>query len=103
MCCTAGLPMQIALNMLLARARPHRLLIEPTGLGHPREVLASLAAPHYRELIDLRATVTLVDARQVRRGDLARPPHLQRAAGRIRRHCRQQGRPLRPRRPALPC
>ncbi|MDJ0877882.1 MAG: GTP-binding protein [Halieaceae bacterium] len=70
MCCTAGLPMQIALNMLLARARPHRLLIEPTGLGHPREVLASLAARHYRELIDLRATVTLVDARQVRRGDL---------------------------------
>ncbi len=70
MCCTAGLPMQIALNMLLARAKPHRLLIEPTGLGHPREVLASLAAPHYRELIDLRATVTLVDARQVSRGEL---------------------------------
>ncbi len=69
MCCSAGLPMQIALNMLLARAKPHRLLIEPTGLGHPREVLASLAAPHYRELIDLRATVTLVDARQVRHGD----------------------------------
>ncbi len=70
MCCTAGLPMQIALSMLLTRAKPHRLLIEPTGLGHPREVLASLAAPHYRELLSLRATVTLVDARQVRRGDL---------------------------------
>ena len=70
MCCTAGLPMQIALNMLLARAKPQRLLIEPTGLGHPKEVLASLAAPHYRELIDLRVTLTLVDARQVRRGDL---------------------------------
>ncbi len=33
MCCAAGLPMQMALNMLLARARPDRLLIEPTGLS----------------------------------------------------------------------
>jgi len=39
MCCAAGLPMQIALNQLLQRAKPDRLLIEPTGLGHPVEVL----------------------------------------------------------------
>ena len=43
MCCAAGLPMQVALNQLLAKARPHRLLIEPTGLGHPREVLETLS------------------------------------------------------------
>ena len=42
MCCTAGLPMQMAMNMLLARAKPDRLLIEPTGLGHPYEVLVGL-------------------------------------------------------------
>lgn len=65
MCCAAGLPMQIALNMLLTRAKPHRLLIEPTGLGHPLEVLSVLAAEHYREVLDLRATLTLVDARKV--------------------------------------
>ncbi|CAA0090012.1 Zinc-binding GTPase YeiR [Zhongshania aliphaticivorans] len=65
MCCAAGLPMQIALNMLLSRAKPHRLLIEPTGLGHPKEVLAVLAAEHYKEVLDLRATITLVDARKV--------------------------------------
>ena len=46
MCCAAGLPMQIALNQLLARAKPHRLLIEPTGLGHPIEVLETLDQPH---------------------------------------------------------
>ena len=33
MCCAAGLPMQVALNQLLASARPDRMLIEPTGLG----------------------------------------------------------------------
>lgn len=65
MCCAAGLPMQIALNMLLARAKPHRLLIEPTGLGHPKEVLAVLTAEHYRTVLDLHATITLIDARKV--------------------------------------
>lgn len=65
MCCAAGLPMQIALNMLLARAKPNRLLIEPTGLGHPKEVMAVLASEHYREVLDLRATITLVDARKI--------------------------------------
>ena len=65
MCCAAGLPMQIALNMLLARAKPHRLLIEPTGLGHPKEVLAVLISKHYRQALDLRATITLVDARKI--------------------------------------
>ena len=65
MCCAAGLPMQMALNMLLARAKPDRLLIEPTGLGHPKEVLSVLATEHYQEVLDLRATLTLVDARKV--------------------------------------
>ena len=65
MCCTAGLPMQIALNMLLSRSKPHRLLIEPTGLGHPEEVLAVLSSDYYREVLDLHATLTLVDARKI--------------------------------------
>jgi G3E family GTPase len=63
MCCAAGLPMQIALNQLIRRARPHRLLIEPSGLGHPREILDTLRSDYNRELIDLRATLALVDAR----------------------------------------
>jgi G3E family GTPase len=66
MCCTAGLPMQMALTMLLARAKPDRLLIEPTGLGHPEEVLATLSGEHYKKVLDLRATITLVDARKVK-------------------------------------
>jgi G3E family GTPase len=57
--------MQIALNMLLARAKPHRLLIEPTGLGHPKEVLQTLSAEHYREVLDIRATLTLIDVRKL--------------------------------------
>ena len=65
MCCTAGLPMQVALNQLLKSARPDRLLIEPTGLGHPKEVLQALTADAYRDVIDVQKIITLVDARQL--------------------------------------
>lgn len=65
MCCAAGLPMQVALNQLLSRARPDRLLIEPTGLGHPLEVLQVLSSEHYREVLSIQKIVTLVDARQL--------------------------------------
>jgi G3E family GTPase len=65
MCCTSGLPMQIALNQLISYAKPHRLLIEPTGLGHPKEVLASLQQAHYQDTFSINSTLTLVDARLV--------------------------------------
>ncbi|MGF1779000.1 CobW family GTP-binding protein [Vibrio nomapromontoriensis] len=65
MCCTAGLPMQIALSQLLSEARPDRLLIEPTGLGHPKEVLQVLSTEHYRKILSLQKNITLVDARKL--------------------------------------
>jgi G3E family GTPase len=65
MCCAAGLPMQIALNQLLARAKPDRLLIEPTGLGHPIEVLEVLTAEYYFNVLSIEKIVTLVDARNL--------------------------------------
>lgn len=65
MCCTNGLPMQMALNLLLKESKPHRLLIEPTGLGHPKEVLAILSGEYYREVLNLQATLSLVDARKI--------------------------------------
>ena len=65
MCCTAGLPMQMALTMLLAKAKPQRLLIEPTGLGHPEEVMGVLTGDNYKGVLDLGATITLVDARKI--------------------------------------
>lgn len=68
MCCAAGLPMQIALNQLLSEAKPDRLLIEPTGLGHPKEVLEVLSSEHYRKVLSLQKNVTLVDARKLSDG-----------------------------------
>ncbi|WP_318463449.1 CobW family GTP-binding protein [Photobacterium leiognathi] len=65
MCCTAGLPMQIALNQLLSEAKPDRLLIEPTGLGHPKEVMQVLSTEYYRDVLSLQKNITLVDARKL--------------------------------------
>jgi len=65
MCCAAGLPMQIALNQLLTQAKPDRLLIEPTGLGHPKEILQVLCAENYQGVLALQKTLTLVDARKL--------------------------------------
>lgn len=65
MCCAAGLPMKVALNQLLGKTKPDRLLIEPTGLGHPKEVLQVLSSIHYRGLLSLHKTLTLVDARKL--------------------------------------
>ena len=66
MCGTAGLSMQIALSRLLANDRPDRLLIEPTGLGHPREVLEILCSESYKNVLSVQKTLTLVDARKLR-------------------------------------
>ena len=65
MCCSSGIPLHMALNMLLARAKPDRLIIEPSGLGHPRELIEALTDQHYSSLLSLGATVTLIDARKI--------------------------------------
>jgi len=65
MCCTAGLPMRVALAQLLRRAKPDRLLIEPTGLGHPKEVLQTLNDVDFKGVLDVQNILTLVDARHL--------------------------------------
>lgn len=64
-CCVAGLPMKIALNMMIATTKPDRILIEPTGLGHPEEIINTLTGEYYDTVLDLRATITLVDPRKL--------------------------------------
>jgi G3E family GTPase len=65
LCCTNHLPLQVALSQLLTRAKPSRVLIEPTGLGHPARVLEALREPHWQQVLQLQATLTLVDAREL--------------------------------------
>ena len=66
MCCVGDLPMQVALNNIIAKVRPDRLLIEPSGLGHPQEIIDTLSSGQYAELLDLRAVLCLLDPRRLR-------------------------------------
>ena len=66
LCCVGSAGMQVGLNRLIRGSKPDRILIEPTGLGHPAQLIQQLTGPAYGEVIDLRATIGLVDARMLR-------------------------------------
>lgn len=66
-CCASAPYLPVALHFLLLDARPERLLIETTGLGHPARLLDMLRAS-YRDRLEVRATLGLVDP-----ADLAQP------------------------------
>lgn len=65
LCCAAGVPTQVAVTQLLARAKPDRLLIEPTGLGHPKEILKTLSSKQFVEVLSLKASICLFDPRKL--------------------------------------
>ena len=61
-CCSSDAPIEFTLMELIQQTNPDRVLIEPTGLGHPAKVLDALRGPWFRGVIDLRATICLADA-----------------------------------------
>ena len=62
LCCVNGLPFQVGLGRLLRRARPQRLFIEASGLGHPTALLQQLAAPPWQGVLALQPLVMVLDA-----------------------------------------
>ncbi len=63
-CCTSQLPLQIAISRLLSDHHPQRLLIEPTGLAHPRELILQLSAPHWQTALQMNAVMTVLSGEQ---------------------------------------
>ena len=61
MCCAAGVPLHVAINQLIKATRPHRLLIEPSGLGHPQRILDTLKSEHFQGVLDIHASICLID------------------------------------------
>src|SRR5262245_60857739 len=66
-CCAAAPFLPVTIHFLLLEARPARLLIETTGLGHPARLLDSLRM-NYHGRLDVRATLGIVDP-----ADFAKP------------------------------
>jgi len=65
LCCVAAPAFTVGLNRLIREQRPARILIEPSGLGHPAQVLDTLRSPLYQAVLDVQATVCVVDARHL--------------------------------------
>ncbi len=65
LCCVAAPAFEVGLNRLIRAHRPERILIEPSGLGHPAQILERLRSPLYREVLHLEATLCLVDPRHL--------------------------------------
>lgn len=61
-CCVNGAPFQIGLARLLRRARPDRVFIEPSGLGHPLRILAQLSEAPWRGVLTVQPLVMVLDA-----------------------------------------
>lgn len=61
MCCAVGLPSKVALNELIRSHRPDRILIEPTGLAHPQQIVQQFSGAEYQTLLDMQTMVCIVD------------------------------------------
>jgi G3E family GTPase len=61
LCCTGELDFRRQLRALLQERRPHRILIEPSGIGHPGAVIEELRGQERAGALRLMSTVGLVD------------------------------------------
>lgn len=70
LCCVNGAPFQIGLGRLLRQSRPDRLFIEPSGLGHPVQLMAQLEQAPWRGVLALQPSVMVLDAQAMACGQL---------------------------------
>lgn len=69
LCCVNGAPFQVGLARLLRRAQPQRLLIEPSGLGHPDRLLRQLGEAPWDNVLTVQPLVLVLDAAALAAGD----------------------------------
>ena len=70
LCCVNGAPFQIGLGRLLRKARPDRLFIEPSGLGHPMQLLQQLSEAPWQGVLNVQPSVLVLDAQALLAGKL---------------------------------
>ncbi|CAI8781316.1 putative GTPase, G3E family [Pseudomonas sp. IT-P44] len=68
LCCVNGAPFQIGLGRLLRKARPDRLFIEPSGLGHPAQLLRQLQEAPWLGVLAVQPSVLVLDAQALAAG-----------------------------------
>jgi len=68
LCCVNGAPFQIGLGRLLRKAKPDRLYIEPSGLGHPARLLEQLSEVPWVGVLAVQPCVLVLDAQALAAG-----------------------------------
>jgi G3E family GTPase len=68
LCCVNGAPFQVGLGRLLRKARPDRLFIEPSGLGHPAQLLRQLREAPWQGVLSVQPCVLVLDAEALAAG-----------------------------------
>ena len=61
LCCQLSFVLQATLVNLLHRHRPDRLIIEPSGLGHPAGLLDVLQGEAFAGVLEIRDVIVLLD------------------------------------------
>lgn len=69
LCCVNGVPFQVGLSRLLRKAKPDRLLIEPSGLGHPLQLLEQLREAPWAGVLAVQEPVLVLDAMTLAAGE----------------------------------
>lgn len=68
LCCVNGAPFQVGLGRLLRKAKPDRLFIEPSGLGHPAQLLQQLRQAPWQKVLAVQPCVLVLDAQALAEG-----------------------------------
>ena len=71
-CCTAKGEVEATLKKLLAQQQPDRILLEPTGLGEPDNLVDLIRFADFKDAIDIQAVITVFDAAHTETQDLQR-------------------------------
>ncbi|MCE9662272.1 GTP-binding protein [Halomonas sp. M5N1S17] len=61
LCCQLAFVLQATLVNLLHRHRPDRLIVEPSGLGHPAGLLDVLRGEAFHGILDVRDIIVVLD------------------------------------------
>ncbi|QXH51517.1 GTP-binding protein [Pseudomonas fakonensis] len=69
LCCVNGMPFQVGLGRLLRKAKPDRVFIEPSGLGHPRQLLEQLQQAPWTGVLAVQPLLMVLDAQVLARGE----------------------------------
>jgi G3E family GTPase len=65
LCCTGELDFRRTLREIFSQRRPDRILVEPSGIGHPGGVLEELRGQERSGALHLMSTIALVDPKRL--------------------------------------